>query len=65
MRVKIISSRQGYRKGDIVDVSKNVAFGLIDSGVGIISKDITPDDYINKQETDNGKPTFVRPNKFK
>ena len=44
-RVRIIKSQRGYRQGDIVEVSKNVAFGLIDSGVGVISKDMTEQDY--------------------
>jgi len=41
MRIKIIKPTKKYYKGEIVEVSKNVAFGLIDSGVGIISKDMT------------------------
>lgn len=40
MRIKIIRTNKKYSKGEVVDVSKNVAFGLIDSGLGIISKDI-------------------------
>lgn len=65
MRIKIISSRQGYRKGDVVEVSKNVAFGLIDSGIGVISKDIVEQDYKIKaldEEQANGKPTKLRIN---
>lgn len=55
---------KGYKRGDIVEVSKNVAFGLLDSGVGVISKDIAPDDY--KQAGDKyGSSTQLRPNKFK
>ena len=41
LRVKIIKATNKYYKGEIVEVSKNVAFGLIDSGIGIISKDMT------------------------
>lgn len=47
MRIKYI---QGNKTGQIEEVSKNVAFGLIDSGKAIITKDITPDDITNKQE---------------
>ena len=59
MRIRITKDQGSYKKGDIVEVSKNVAFGLIDSGVGVISKDITSDD-LNKQEKSHGKSTFVR-----
>jgi len=45
MRIKIVKSSRQYKAGETVEVSKNVAFGLIDSGVGVISKDVTPDDY--------------------
>jgi hypothetical protein len=49
MRIKIIKSTYKYRVGDIVDVSKNEGFGLIDSGYGIKSKDMTVRDYKTKR----------------
>lgn len=45
MRVKIIKNHKSYSKGEVVEVSRNVAFGLIDSGYGILSKDMTEQDY--------------------
>lgn len=51
MRVKIIKNHPRYRKGEVVDVSRNVAFGLIDSGYGMLSKDMTESD----QRTKRGK----------
>lgn len=59
MRIRIIKSQGKYKKDEIVDVSKNVAFGLIDSGVGVISKDMTPDDYKQAGEKD-GSITKLR-----
>lgn len=50
MRIRIIKDNKQGKKGDIVDVSKNVAFGLIDSGVGVISKDMTENDYRTSSE---------------
>jgi hypothetical protein len=58
MRVKYI---QGNKKGQVEEVSRNVAFGLIDSGKAILSKDMTPDDITNKQEKTNGKPIILQP----
>ncbi len=40
MRIKIIKTNNKYQAGTTVEVSKNVGFGLIDSGIGIVSKDI-------------------------
>lgn len=40
MRIRITKQTTKYKRGEVVDVSKNEAFGLIDSGHGIISKDI-------------------------
>lgn len=59
MRIRITKDTRKYKKGEVVEVSKNEAFGLLDSGMGVISKDMTPDDY--KQAGDNdGKPTKLR-----
>ena len=48
MRIKIVKNKKQYKKGEVVDVSRNVAFGLIDSGVGILSKEMTDVDYKTK-----------------
>lgn len=45
MRIKIVKKHRQYKQGDIVEVSKNEAFGLLDSGVGVLSKDMVQDDY--------------------
>lgn len=44
-RVKIVKPHKQYKVGEIVYVSPNEAFGLIDSGVGIKTKDMTAMDY--------------------
>jgi hypothetical protein len=61
MRIKFIKPNKYHKAGDIADVSPNVAFGLIDSGIAIISKDITSLD----EEQANGKPIKLRTNKLK
>lgn len=65
MRVRIISTSGRYKQGETVEVSKNVAFGLIDSGIGVISKDMIPDDYKQAGEKEDGKPIIVRTHKRK
>lgn len=48
-RVRIIKLFKGYNVGDIVDVSPNIAHGLIDAGVAVISKDMVSEiDYGTK-----------------
>ena len=37
-RIKITKEYQEYKKGEIIEVSNNVAFGLIDKGVAKIFK---------------------------
>ena len=64
MRVKYIKDHKGITKGTILDMSPNEAFGLIDSGVAIVTKDMAPDDY--KQAGDkNGSTTKLRTNHTK
>lgn len=48
MRVRIIKSTKKHRVGEILEVSRNVAFGLLDSGVAVISKDLISVDYKTK-----------------
>lgn len=63
-RIKITRNYKSYKAGDVLVLDNNVAFGLIDSGIAVITKDIVPDDY--KQAGDkNGKFTKLRSNKFK
>lgn len=45
MRIKYIKDHKGKKKGDVEDVTPNVAFGLIDSGAAQVTKDMSPDDY--------------------
>lgn len=45
MRIKIIKPHKKYKVGDTVQVTPNVGFGLIDSGVAVITKDIVASDY--------------------
>lgn len=49
MRVKIVKSGSKYKVGDTLVLSPNEAFGLIDSGFAIKSKDLTVVDYKTKQ----------------
>jgi len=44
MRIKITKDYKEYRSGEIVDVSRNVAFGLIDRGLAKVTKDMTSRD---------------------
>lgn len=59
MRVRILKTAKGYRKGDTAEVSRNVAFGLIDSGIAQLTKDIAPDDYKQAGEL-NGSTSIIR-----
>ena len=46
LRVKIIAPHKKYRVGQTVEVTNNEAFGLIDSGVASITKDmVATNDY--------------------
>lgn len=45
IRVKIVKSHPKYHVNEIVELSRNEAFGLLDSGYAIISKDMTAQDY--------------------
>lgn len=55
MRVKIVKTHKKYSKGEIIEVSPNEGFGLIDSGYAILTKDMTERDY--------GIASKLRPNK--
>ena len=58
-RVRIIKTYKQYRAGDVVNLSPNEAFGLIDKQVAIISKDMTQSDYTQKVPK-KGKKIQVR-----
>lgn len=49
-RIRIIKLFKDYRIGDVVEVSPNIAHGLIDCGVAILSKDMTNYDYEAKSQ---------------
>lgn len=53
MRVRITTTTKQYKAGQIVEVSPNVGFGLIDSGVGEVSKEITEADTPKKKGLTN------------
>lgn len=45
MRVKVTKKTYKYQVGEVVEVSPNEGFGLIDAGFGILTKDMTEVDY--------------------
>lgn len=49
MRIRIIKDKKQYKTGDIVDETPNVAFGLIDSGHAVLSKDMTSGEIKTKK----------------
>lgn len=52
MRIKLIKNHKQYKKNEIIEVSPNEGFGLIDSGVGKVTKDMTEGDYkIKRRKT--------------
>lgn len=60
-RIRFTKDHKQYKKGDVVVIDNNEAFGLIDSGTAEISKDMTPDDY-KQAGVNHDKPTGIRPN---
>jgi len=57
MRIKLVKDNKLGKKGEVIEVSKNVAFGLIDSGSGIVSKDMTNQDL---KESNSGNISVKR-----
>lgn len=45
MKVRIIKDHKEYHRGEVVEVTKNVAFGLIELGVARIDKMMTQEGY--------------------
>lgn len=64
MRVKFIKKTKFYKQGDVADVSRNEAFGLIDSGSAILSKDMTEQDIkvTSDEEQADGQHSKLRSN---
>lgn len=60
MRVKIIQDYKQYKKGETVEVTPNIAHGLIDRSVGIISKDMVASDYSIKKRLRKAKKRYGR-----
>jgi len=44
-KVKLLKEYQDYSRGEIIEVSNNVAFGLVDSG---IARNVVTGDFIKK-----------------
>lgn len=63
-RIKFIKAHKQYKQGEVTVIDNNEAFGLIDSGVAILTKDMTSDDYKQAGVT-NGKPFKLRINNLK
>lgn len=62
MRVKFIQDHKNHRSGDVVEVTRNEAFGLIDSGYAVVSKDITQRETKKKIVTNGNNNTQLRTN---
>lgn len=63
-RVKLLKKCKFGKADEVVVIDNNEAFGLIDSGIAVLTKDMTSDDY--KQAGDkNGKFTKLRSYKSK
>lgn len=66
IRVKLLTEWKGNSKGVVLVVDNNEAFGLIDSGKAIVSKDMSYHDYKIKaldEEQANGRTTKLRSHK--
>lgn len=44
-KVKLLKEYQDYLRGEVIEVSNNVAFGLVDSGV---ARNVVTGDFIKK-----------------
>lgn len=45
MRIKFVKMWKHYQPGEVVVIDRPKALGLIKSGIAVMSKDMTPDDY--------------------
>lgn len=64
IRVKLLKPTKYGAVNSVVVIDRNEAFGLIDSGQAILSKDMTPDDY-KQAGVKNGSATKLRTHKSK
>lgn len=53
IRVKITKTGK-YKAGDVITLSNNEAFGLIDKGEAILTKDMTSQDYSTTKKVKHG-----------
>ena len=52
VKIRILKSKEGYTKDDVVEVTKNIAHGLIDRGVGKLHKIVQTPKKVFKPEED-------------
>ncbi|CAB4151760.1 hypothetical protein UFOVP585_35 [uncultured Caudovirales phage] len=62
MRIKLLADYKEHKADDTIEVSKNEAFGLIDSGKAMISKDMVRSD-IKTKEIKRGNTSTIRTHK--
>lgn len=67
MRVRILRDHKQYKEGEVTEVTPNIAHGLIELGVAMISKDMTPKDYRTNRfrKVKRGRSTVIRPDHSK
>lgn len=47
-RVKLIKDYDNYKKGEVVNLSKKEAFWVVETGVGLYTKDMTAQEIRTK-----------------
>lgn len=57
LRIKIVNRGSKYAVGEVLHLTNNEAFGLLDKGIAILSKDLTDKDMVIKSD---GNP-LIRP----
>lgn len=62
LRVKLLKPSKYGSVGSVVVIDRNEAFGLIDSGKAVVSKDMVPDDY-KQAGVNNGGNSKLRTHK--
>jgi hypothetical protein len=50
IRIKIVRDHKDFHKGEVKFVSSNEAFGLIERGIAMVSKDMTSGDMELQKE---------------
>lgn len=53
-KIRVIKDYKEYRKGDVIDVTPNIAFGLIEKGVAQVDKMMTRENYRVGKRRDRG-----------